>query len=150
MVEQGLKNCDIQRATGIPESTLRNFKKRMDKLKWSIAMARSFRNGKMSALASLSDTSASDKQRLVAMTEHRLLNWAYQRVKEERGVINGPILQKQAATLYRTVCRENGIKNPPVFQASKEWLESFKKQCGMKTSQTDPQNDSSTHVLTIR
>lgn len=152
MVEQGLKNCDIQRATGIPESTLRNFKKRKDKLKWSIALARGFRNGRISAIPSLDESSLngmSDKWRLIAITEQRLLNWAYHRLKE-RDNIDGPVLQKQACVIYQALCKEAAIKNPPVFQASKEWLERFKKQCDMRVSLADPQDDNPTHVLTIR
>ncbi|XP_050730733.1 uncharacterized protein LOC127005682 [Eriocheir sinensis] len=129
LIERGWKNCEIQKATGVPESTLRSIKKRKEDLKKSIELAKKYYSDNSSASTTLMNE-LTDRRRLISTTEHMLVTWAQKRLKE-KGTLDSCMLRNQALLFFHSLSKRHGIKVSPPFNASYGWLARFKKRIGM-------------------
>lgn len=128
LMDRGWRNCDIQRALGIPESTLRAFRKRKEELKKDIQPRRNIYHADTSPSNTL-ENEFIGKPLLIPTTEHLLVSWAHKRLME-RGTVDDKTLRDKALRLFRDLCRENAVIDPPAFTASSRWLAQFKEHYG--------------------
>lgn len=129
LIERGWKNCEIQKATGVPESTLRSIKKRKDDLKISLELARKYYSDNSNASNMLMNE-LTDRRRLISTTEYMLLSWAQNRLKE-KGTLDTCMLRNQALHYFYGLSQKHGINVSPPFNASYGWLARFKKRFGI-------------------
>ena len=107
LLEKDTKTCEIVRLTGIPESTVRNIRKKKGAIKVSLNTAKKYFSGNVSATHRVVRV-ASQRNQLLAMTEFYLDKWIQRRVKQQAG-INGPQIKEHARLLYAARAK----KHPP-------------------------------------
>lgn len=128
MIEAGARTCEIVKALGVPESSVRNIRKAKSEVKKNIESAKKYFP---KAGPSRGIRERSVKNHMLLITEHFLLNWLTRRLEEKQSV-DGVEIRRTAREYYAGVCAKKKVQNPPPFTASKGWLQRFKKRCSIK------------------
>ena len=102
MIEDGARTCEIVKVMGVPESSVRNIRKKKDEIKASLKVTEKyFSGGAGAAKRTMHDTSV--KNRNLVITEHYLMKYICRRLKE--GVsVDGPEIRVQAMKIYKALC----------------------------------------------
>lgn len=130
LIEEGAKTCDIVRQLNVPESSVRNMRKRKDEIKATLKVTEKFFCGGVGG-ARRAMHSTTENNRLLVMTEHYVMKWLARRLKENVSV-DGPEIRGQAVKIYKALCVKKGVSNPALFTASRGWLHRFRKRCDVK------------------
>ena len=114
--ERGMRNCDICRALGLPESTVRTILLKKDAIVKCV---------KAYGSSSLDNRKTSNSVQLVK-TERYLALWVDRRESEGADLDKKEICDR-AKVFYRAVCKRDGVA-PYGFKASSGWLHRFLKR----------------------
>ncbi|KAK3890790.1 hypothetical protein Pcinc_005288 [Petrolisthes cinctipes] len=130
MIEDDAKTCEIVKLLNVPESSVRNIRKKKDEIKAAIkTTTKYFMGGAGGARRAMHDTT--EKNRLHVVTEHYVMKWLARRLRKGASV-DGPEIRGRAVAVYQGLCAKHKIQNPAPFIASRGWLHRFKKRCGVK------------------
>ena len=136
MIEDGYRTCEIVRVLRVPESSVRNIRRAKTDVKKNIASIKKYtcnlKNEKRQEVKPRAVRERSERNHMLLITEHYLVQWLSRRLKEKCSVDGVQI--RNTALSYAEICRKKGLKDPPPFTASKGWLQKFKKRCQVKHS----------------
>lgn len=124
LLEKGVALKDIVELTGIPESTIRGFKKRKKEIKERVNTAKEIFTGNEADTRRLMFTTYARNHLLAAM-EVFLHKWIQRRTERQKWT-NSTKIKQQARMLYDALAKKKNIAQPKPFHASDGWFKNFK------------------------